>query len=78
MLEDGTYDVLVVDADEASDLDGAAPGAIRVDLTVLGGPHKGELIAVTATGLGRDALDLLAVPGTVVVADGQPHLTLEG
>ena len=28
-------------------------------------------------GLDRDPLDLLAVPGTVVVTDGVPHLTLE-
>lgn len=74
MLEDGTYDVLVVDA-EALD---APPGAIRVELTILSGPAKGELFALTAVGLGRDALDLLAEPGTVTVTGGTPRLVLEG
>ena len=75
MLEDGTYDVVVVDAEAAgpSDTDG-----VRVEVTILGGPHRGELVAVTAAGLRRDPLDLLAVPGTLVVAEGRPALTLEG
>jgi hypothetical protein len=74
VLEDGIYDVLVVDAEEVDD----PPGAIRVELTILAGPSKGEVFSLTAVGLGRDALDLLAEPGTVVVTNGEPHLTLEG
>jgi hypothetical protein len=74
MLEDGTYDVLVVDA-EAMD---HPVGSLRVEVTVLAGPHKGEVLAITAHGLSRDPLDLLAVPGTVTVVDGAPHLALEG
>lgn len=77
MLEDGTYDVVVVDADEI-DGDAGAPGALRVEVAVLAGPHKGEVLAITAQGLGRDPIDLLAVPGTVTVVDGAPHLVLEG
>ncbi len=72
MLTDGTYDAMVVDASEA---DG---GAIVLELTVLAGAHKGEMIALTATGLGRDALDLLAVPATLTVVDGVPRVRLEG
>lgn len=71
VLEDGTYDVLVVDAE-------ATEGGIRLDLTVVAGPHKGEVITLGARGLHRDPLDLLGVPGTVVVAEGRPRLTLEG
>ena len=81
MLSDGTYDVLVVDAELVDDDPGShdgGPEGIRVDLTILAGPHKGELVTMTAHGLDRDPLDLLAVPGTVVVTDGEPHLTLEG
>ena len=78
MLDDGTYDVLVVDAELGETPDGGGPAPVLVDLTVLAGPHKGELITVAAHHLDRDPLDLLAVPGTVVVTDGQPHLTLEG
>lgn len=73
MFPDGRYDVIVVDADPGADDD-----QIVVELAVAAGDHKGELVTVTARGLGRDPLDLLAVPGTLVVADGTPTLTLEG
>ena len=73
MLEDGTYEAIVVDAD-----DGTEPGSVVLELAVAAGPHKGEIVSVTAVGLGRDALDLLAVPATIVVANGSPTLTLEG
>jgi hypothetical protein len=72
VLEDGTYDVVVVDASDGAD------GAVALELTVLGGAHRGEMVNVTASGLGRDPLDLLAVPGTLVVADGRPEVSLEG
>lgn len=72
MLEDGVYDALVVDAEARGD------GAVRVELTVLAGAHKGEVVAVTVTGLDRDPLDLLAVPATLTVAGGTPHVVLEG
>lgn len=73
VLEDGTYDVVVVDAD-----DGGAPGSVRLDLAVLAGAHKGELVTVNAADLGRDPIDVLAAPGTLVVADGEPTVVLEG
>ncbi|HEY4377329.1 MAG TPA: hypothetical protein VGM93_09230 [Acidimicrobiales bacterium] len=72
MLTDGTYDAVVVDAEEAGD------GAVALDLAVLAGPHKGELVTVHARGLDRDALDLLAVPAMLTVADGRPSVVLEG
>ena len=74
MLADGTYDVMVVDAEASSDV----AGAISVELTVLAGEHKGEMVTVSAVGIDRDPLDLLAVPGTLLVADATPALTLEG
>jgi hypothetical protein len=74
VLADGTYDVVVVDATDLDD----PPGAIQIELTLLAGEHKGELLALTTSTLGRDPLDLLAAPGTLVVADGVPHLRLEG
>lgn len=78
MLEDGTYDVMVVDAAPTVDADGVADGGVRLDLTVIAGAHKGEVVTLGARGLHRDPLDLLGVPGTVVVADGNPRLRLEG
>jgi hypothetical protein len=72
VLADGTYDALVVDATPD---DG---GGIALELTILAGEHKGELVTVHAAGLDRDALDLLAVPATMTVVDGEPSVALEG
>ena len=72
MLADGTYDAVVVDAEEAGN------GAVALDLAVLAGPHRGEMVTVHATGLQRDALDLLAVPAVLTVTDGEPTVVLEG
>lgn len=73
MIDDGTYDVLVVDAEGLDD----PPGAIRLELTILAGPSKGDLVALTAVGIDRDPLDLLAEPGTMTVTDGRPHFALD-
>lgn len=73
MLEDGTYDAIVVDADP-----GAEAGTITVELAIAAGPHKGEVVSISMAAGERDPLDLLAVPATIVVADGRPSLTLEG
>ena len=72
MLDDGDYDVLVVGADPVAD----APEVTSLDLTIVSGPVKGEVVSVRAQGLG-DPLDLLGLPGTLTVADGQPSVRLE-
>ena len=71
MLPDGTYDVFVVDARA----DG--PAALHLDLTILGGEQKGEVVSMRAEGLGVDELDALGMPGTLVVQDAEPSLVLE-
>lgn len=70
MLEDGTYDALVFDADERD-------GAVAVELTILAGAHKGEVVSVVSTDWAGDALDLLGIPATLTVADGEPTVTFE-
>jgi hypothetical protein len=70
VLEDGVYDVLVVDAEEAGD-------GTRLELTVLAGHHKGEVVSLQRHGLGMDPLDCLGLPGTLTVADGQPSVVLD-
>ena len=57
-LPDGTYDVLVVDASTDGD-------AIALEITIISGEHKGDVVALRATGLGVDELDLLGMPGTL-------------
>lgn len=71
VLPDGAYEALVVDAAELDD------GAVALDVTLLDGPRKGALVTVRARGLGVDALDLLALPCMLVVADGNPCVTLD-
>lgn len=72
MLDDGRYDALVVDADVGPD------GGLVLDVTILAGPYKGEVLQVRAEGIERDPLDLLATPATLTVTAGRPDLRLEG
>lgn len=73
MLEDGTYDVFIVDANEDDD----DVDVVHVTLTILDGAHKSDVIVLHARGLGRDSIDLFGLPGTLVVRDGTPHLDLD-
>jgi hypothetical protein len=71
VLEDGTYDALVFDADDRPE------GGVAVELTILAGAHKGEVVSVVSPAWRGDALDLLGIPATLTVADGQPTVTFE-
>jgi hypothetical protein len=70
-LEDGTYDVIVVDAQEQRD------GVITLDCAVSSGAHRGDVVRVSASQMRRTWFELLAAPGTLTVTDGEPHLTLD-
>lgn len=73
MLEDGTHNVFIVDAnDDEHDRD-----VVHVTLTIIDGAHKGEVVTLHASGLGRDSIELFGLPGTLVVRDGVPHLDVE-
>jgi hypothetical protein len=74
VLADGTYDVIVVDATTAGHDD---PDGLRLDLTILAGDHKGEVVPMRASGLGVDEIDALGMPGTLTVRDGKPSITLD-
>jgi hypothetical protein len=71
VLADGRYDVIVVDATT----DG--PDALRLELTVLDGEHKGEVLSLRSEGLAVDELEALGMPGTLTVDGGEPALALE-
>jgi hypothetical protein len=74
VLEDGTYSAIVIAADDDGE---EGSGAVRVELAVTSGPHKGDVIAVRGRFPGIAALDLLAEPATVTVRDGRPGVTLD-
>ena len=71
MLEDGRYDAIVFDADETAD------GPVTVELTILTGAHKGEVVSLRADSWTGDALDLLGIPATITVRDGAPTVVFE-
>ena len=78
MLDDGTYDAIVVDATAASDEGGdGGDTAVSIELTIVAGPSKGEMVTIVGRGLRGDPLDLLGVPATLDVTDGMPRLRLE-
>lgn len=78
MLDDGTYDGIVVDAElEAGHDDGDDIAVVRLDVAILAGPHKGEVVAVRATGLAADPLDALGLPVTLTVVDGGPRVAFD-
>lgn len=72
MLDDGTYDAIVVDAS-----DGPSEGVVSLEIAVASGPHRGQMITINAHGLNRDPIDLLAVPATLTVRDGTPIVQLD-
>jgi hypothetical protein len=70
-LPDGAYDALVVDATGHDD------GSVSVDLTIVAGAVKGEVVTLRAAGLTGDPLDLLGVPATITVTGGVPSVRFE-
>jgi len=86
VLADGTYDAIVVDAadvdDRGADVDADAAedtaGAyVRLELTIVAGPHKGDMVAVRAQHLAMTAVETLGLPARLVVTDQRPEVVLE-
>jgi hypothetical protein len=65
-LADGAYDALVVDAEDRGE------GTVAIELTIVAGTAKGEVVALVAADWTGDPLDLLGVPATLTVRDGGP------
>jgi hypothetical protein len=71
VLPDGSYDAFIIDATREGEV-------VHLELTIIAGEHKGEVLTLAATGISRDELDLLGVPATIAVAGGLPAVTIEG
>jgi len=71
VLDDGRYDALVVDADRRDD------GVVLLELTIISGDHKGDVVAVHSSAVAADPLELLGLPATLIVAGGQPAVTFD-
>ena len=74
MIDDGSYDAFVIDATDEGE---GAERVVHLELTVLAGEHKGEVVTVAARGLHGEALDLLGMPATLTVADGVPTVRID-
>lgn len=74
-LADGTYDVFVVDATEATLDDGTE--VMHLELTITAGEQKGAVVPLTAANLDRSEIDLLGMPATLTVVDGAPDITID-
>lgn len=67
---DGAYDGIVVDAEADGD-------AVRLEVTILDGPHKGDIVVVRAAGLTTEPLDCLGTPVTLTVSAGEPRIVFD-
>ena len=70
ILPDGTYDIFVVNAT----LD---DGAATLELALVTGEHKGEVVTLKMKTGGRDPIGIIGLPGTLTVDDGRPSLRIE-
>ncbi|HUP86956.1 MAG TPA: hypothetical protein VM143_14980 [Acidimicrobiales bacterium] len=70
-MPDGRYDVFVIDAETIDE------STMRVEIAMVSGDDKGNVFAVRGPHLARDPIDLLGLPGTLIVIDGVPRLEVE-
>jgi hypothetical protein len=70
-LLDGTYDVVVVDASDEED------DAVHLELVLVSGPSKGQVLGLTARHLRVDATSLMGLPATLRVVNGNPSLAFD-
>jgi hypothetical protein len=73
MLSDGNYDVFIVDAREDEEI----LRAMRIDVAITSGAHKGDVITMRATNMQRDAIALIGMPATLRIVNGEPRLTID-
>lgn len=71
LLDDGTYDVVVIDAREDEH------DVVHLDVTVVSGTEKGNVVHLSGLRGKRGAVDLLGLPATLHVVDGESRLRFE-
>ena len=71
-IEPGSYDGLVVDAEEVDD------DAIAMEIALTTGPHKGATVRVKGPRGRRDAVSILGLPVTLDVRDDGIRVAIEG
>jgi hypothetical protein len=75
MIDDGTYDAFIVDAEEGIGDDGTE--LMHLSVTILSGTRRGDVVDIAAVRLGRSSIDLIGMPATLTVTDGAPSLSID-
>lgn len=68
----GSYDGLVVDAEEVDD------DALSIEIALTSGPHKGAVVQVRGPRGTRDAVSILGLPVTLDVRVDGIRIAIEG
>jgi len=72
VIDDGAYDVVVLDAIEATDGE-----TMTIEVTIVAGANKGMVIGIHAPiGFG-DPIDLMGMPATLRVEHGVPTVRVD-
>ena len=67
---DGSYDAFVIDVVEDD-------GQQRLDLTIVAGELKGQVVSVSSQEPLGDFADLVGMPATLTVHGGEPSVTID-
>ncbi len=70
-LDDGDHDAFVVDADDTD------AGGTRLELTIIAGEQKGQVLSIISSSRLGDPVELLGMPATITVADGSPSVRID-
>ena len=70
-LPDGEYSIFIIDVEEVGE------ETVKLEITITSGDHKGDVLTVRASHLRGDALQLIGLPGELVVRDGVPRVAIE-
>ncbi|MBV8690463.1 MAG: hypothetical protein JOZ37_17070 [Actinobacteria bacterium] len=75
-LDDGTYDAFIIDAEEIFE-EKRDRGVLHLEITITSGARKGEVVRVRAEGMDVDAINVIGMPATLTVVDGQPSVRVD-
>jgi len=74
-LPDAEYPAIVIDCEQGVADDGTV--LTHLELAILTGDRKGDVVAITAHEDLGDFIALLGMPATVTVAGGAPSVTID-
>jgi hypothetical protein len=77
-LDDGIYDVVIIDVDEAfrGACEQSRARAVSLEVLITSGVRKGDVVALQRA-RGGSELDLLGLPATLTVINGTPRLDFD-